>query len=85
MNRGNRRDKIFKDNQDRHRFLNTLEEACEKKDSPAGRRVFRQHMERRRQEDPDKGFKPTERGWFHGGEAFKLELLAQVDIAPGPQ
>ena len=54
------------------------------KDSPAGRRVFGQHMERRRQEDLDKAFKPMERGWFLGGEDFKQELLAQVDIAPGP-
>ncbi len=54
------------------------------KDSPAGRRVFRQHMERRRLEDLDKAFKRLERGWFLGDEDFKQELLAQVDIAPSP-
>ena len=30
MNRGDRRDKIFDDDQDRHRFLKTLAQACEK-------------------------------------------------------
>src|SRR5689334_1000340 len=54
------------------------------KDSPAGRRVLRQHVERRRQEDLDKAFRRMERGWFLGGEDFKQELLAQVDIAPSP-
>jgi putative transposase len=54
------------------------------KDSPAGRCVFKQHMERRRLKDLDKAFKRLERGWFLGGEDFKQELLAQVDTAPGP-
>ena len=30
MNRGDRREKIFKDDEDRHRFVKTLAEACEK-------------------------------------------------------
>src|SRR5260221_10343944 len=30
MNRGDRREKIFKDDDDRHRFLKTMAEACEK-------------------------------------------------------
>jgi hypothetical protein len=30
MNRGDRREAIFADDQDRHRFLDTLGEACEK-------------------------------------------------------
>ena len=54
------------------------------KDSPAGRRVFRQHLERRRLEKVDKTFQRLERGWFLGGEEFKQELLAQVDTAPSP-
>jgi hypothetical protein len=54
------------------------------KDSPAGRRVFSQQMERRRQEDPGEAFKRMERGWFLGSEDFKQELLAQVEIAPTP-
>jgi hypothetical protein len=50
------------------------------KDSPAGRRVFRQHLERRRQEDLDKAFQPMERGWFltTNGTGFEvLTLLLQ--------
>ena len=54
------------------------------KDSPAGRRVFSQQMERRRLEDLDEAFKALQRGWFLGGEDFKQELLAQVHIAPSP-
>jgi REP element-mobilizing transposase RayT len=54
------------------------------KDSPAGRRVFGQHLEQRRQEDLDKAFKRMERGWFLGGEDFKQELLAQVHTGPSP-
>jgi REP element-mobilizing transposase RayT len=30
MNRGDRREKIFEEDEDRHRFLKTLAEACEK-------------------------------------------------------
>jgi hypothetical protein len=30
MNRGDRRERIFEDDEDRHRFLKTLSEACEK-------------------------------------------------------
>ncbi len=30
MNRGDRRDNIFEDDEDRHRFLKSLAEACEK-------------------------------------------------------
>jgi putative transposase len=30
MNRGDRRERIFKDNEDRHRFLKTLAETCDK-------------------------------------------------------
>ena len=54
------------------------------KDSVAGRRVFAQHMERRRLEDPNKQFKPLERGWCFGGEEFRQELLEQVNTGPGP-
>ena len=54
------------------------------KDSPAGRRAFSQHMERRRYGDLDEEFKHMERGWFLGGENFKQELLEQVHTAPSP-
>jgi REP-associated tyrosine transposase len=54
------------------------------KDSPAGRCVFKEQTERRRQEDLDQAFKHLEHGWFLGGEDFKKELLAQVHTAPSP-
>ena len=49
------------------------------KDSVAGRLVFAEGMERRRQEDWQQEFKPVERGWCLGGEEFRRELLAAVD------
>jgi hypothetical protein len=54
------------------------------KDSPAGRRVFGQRMERRRGEDLRGEFRPVERGWCLGGEEFRRELLEQVETRPGP-
>jgi hypothetical protein len=54
------------------------------KDSPAGRRVFAERMEWRRGEDLGGEFKRVERGWCLGGEAFRQELLEQVDTRPGP-
>ena len=41
-------------------------------------------MERRRQEDLNREFKPVERGWCLGGEQFRRELLEQVSTGPGP-
>jgi hypothetical protein len=49
------------------------------KDSVAGRLVFAEGMERRRQEDWQQEFKSVERGWCLGGEEFRRELLAAVD------
>jgi len=46
------------------------------KDSPAGRAEFERQMERRRGEELGPEFKPVERGWYLGSEAFKAELLA---------
>jgi REP element-mobilizing transposase RayT len=54
------------------------------KDSVAGRRVFGERMEWRRREHADGEFKPVERGWCLGGEAFRRELLEQVSTQPGP-
>jgi REP element-mobilizing transposase RayT len=54
------------------------------KDSPAGRRVFEERMEWRRGENLRGEFKRVERGWCLGGEAFRQELLEQVDARPGP-
>jgi len=54
------------------------------KDSPAGRDVFNQHMERRRWEDSPEHFRQLESGWFLGSEQFRRELLDQVHTLPGP-
>ena len=54
------------------------------KDSQAGRRVFAERMEWRRGEDLQKEFRRVERGWCLGGEAFRQELLEQVNARPGP-
>ena len=54
------------------------------KDSPVGRRVLGEQMERRRRGDLSKEFKPVERGWCLGGEEFKRQLLEQVSRAAGP-
>ena len=48
------------------------------KDSAVGRRAFGEGMERRRREDLSREFKPVERGWCLGSQAFRRELLAQV-------
>jgi REP element-mobilizing transposase RayT len=53
------------------------------KDSAAGRRVFGQAMELRRQEDMREDFKRVERGWCLGGEEFRRELLEQISQRPG--
>jgi len=54
------------------------------KDSPAGREVFNQQMERRRWEDSPDQFRQLESGWYLGSEQFRRELLEQVHTAPGP-
>ncbi|HEY3856824.1 MAG TPA: transposase [Verrucomicrobiae bacterium] len=54
------------------------------KDSPAGRRMLGEQMERRRWEGMSQEFKPIERGWCLGGEEFKRELLEQVSRRAGP-
>ena len=46
------------------------------KDSAAGRAEFERQMERRRREELVEEFKPVERGWCLGSEAFREELLA---------
>ncbi len=46
------------------------------KDSAAGRRHFARLTEQRRREDLTREFKPVERGWCLGSEAFRQELLA---------
>ena len=53
------------------------------KDSAAGRREFERQMEWRRREDLGPEFKPVERGWCLGSEAFRAELLAAASERVG--
>jgi REP element-mobilizing transposase RayT len=46
------------------------------RDSAAGRRELARLTEERRREGPAREFKPVERGWCLGSEAFREELLA---------
>ena len=48
------------------------------RDSAAGRREFARLTEQRRRADLAQEFKPVERGWCLGSEAFRQELLAAV-------
>jgi putative transposase len=54
------------------------------KDSPAGRKVFGEQMERRRSESLAEEFKRVERGWYLGDETFRQELLDQVKAGASP-
>lgn len=78
MNRGDRRDDIFEDDDDRHRFLKTLAEACEKTGWQVHAYFARCLEHRRRQEKPKTNWQALERGWFLGDKEFKKELLAQM-------
>ena len=70
MNRGDRREAIFRDDQDRKRFISTLGEACQKtswevhgsEDSGAGRREFERSMEARRAQDDPQAWKDSGEG-----------------------
>ena len=100
VNRGDRREDIFKDDLDRQRFLSTLEEACQKTEWQVHAFcLMRNHfhlvietpqpnlptgMEWRRREDLRGEFKRVERGWCLGGEQFRQELPEQVETRPGP-
>ena len=54
------------------------------RDTPAGRRMFEERMEeRRRSEENTEAWAPVRRGWCLGGEAFRKELLAQVNERRG--
>jgi hypothetical protein len=54
------------------------------KDSAAGRRMFEERMEeRRRAEEKPEAWAPLRRGWCLGDEAFRKELLAQVNERRG--
>jgi REP-associated tyrosine transposase len=53
------------------------------KDSPAGREEFEKRMELRRATDNAGEFKGVVRGWALGSEAFREELLAQMQEKRG--
>jgi hypothetical protein len=100
MNRGDQREDIFRDDEDREKFLITLGEACAKtewqvhaycliekgipKDSEAGRRQFGLQMERRRAEESAADYEQIRRDWVLGSEAFRQELLAAAVERVGP-
>ncbi len=54
------------------------------KDSPAGRKEFARVMEERRRRQDGQEFGALKRGWCLGDEAFRRELLEQVQVGPGP-
>jgi len=50
------------------------------RDTAAGRQEFERRMERCRREDSDgAGWKPLERGWCLGSEAFRAKLLERME------
>jgi REP element-mobilizing transposase RayT len=53
------------------------------KDSPAGRAQFERQMEQRRREELGPQWKRIRRGWCFGEEAFRKELLAQMNERMG--
>jgi putative transposase len=53
------------------------------KDSPAGREEFEKRMELRRATDDAREFKGVVRGWALGSDAFRKELLAQMQEQRG--
>jgi putative transposase len=55
------------------------------KDSPAGRTEFERRMEWRRATEDGDEFKPLARGWCHGSQDFKQELLAQMSEQAGAE
>ncbi len=58
------------------------------KDSPAGRERFERRMEWRRRSEDGEEFKPLLRGWCVGSQAFRQDLLGQMQAGPedyGPE
>jgi len=52
------------------------------RDSPAGRQQFQRRMEWRRAAEDGEQFDPLLRGWCLGSEAFRQELLGQMEAGP---
>ncbi len=53
------------------------------KDSAAGRQRFERVVEERRQQENPEEYGRIRRGWCWGGEAFRQELMAQVEARRG--
>jgi REP element-mobilizing transposase RayT len=99
MGRGDRREPIYGDDQDRLLFLDTLAEACEKTDwqvhawclmsnhfhlvSETPRGNLVTRMEARRRAEGTGEYEP--RGWCLGSEEFRQELLEQVSRMATPK
>ena len=56
-----------------------------RRDSIAGRRELERRIESRRTAENDEDYKSLRRGWCLGGEAFRKELLEQMDGTLGAQ
>src|ERR1017187_5561544 len=84
MNRGDRREEIFRNEGDRNLFLSTLTEACGKTGWQIHaycllRNHFHLVVETPQPNWVDgmaREFKPVERGWCLGSEEFRQQLLA---------
>jgi REP-associated tyrosine transposase len=55
------------------------------KDSEAGREEFERRMEARRAAEDAGEFKPLLRGWCHGSDEFRQELLERMSAGAGPE
>ena len=77
MNRGDQREAIFRDDEDRQRFLSTLGEACLKTEWQvhAYCRQFGLLMDKRRAEESAASYEALRRDWVLGSEEFRRELL----------
>ena len=86
MNRGDQREAIFRDEEDRQRFLWTLGEACLKTEwqVQAYCRQFGLLMEKRRAEESAPKYDEVRRDWVLGSEEFRRELLGAAVERLGP-
>jgi hypothetical protein len=83
MNRGDRKEAIFRDDSDRSLFLETLGQACA---SSAGRKEFEKQMKARRWErEPEEWKRSSRRGWFLGDDAFRKDLMEAMDSRMGAE
>jgi len=86
MNRGDRREPISTDDDDRQLYLATLGEACEKTDWQIHAWCLMNNHFHLVIETPAEGlgeYEPT--GWYLGSEEFRQQLLEQVSHQAGPR